>query len=335
MRTRSSLLFVAAVLPAFFAGAGCISLVSSAPSKPDRKRLDAMVEKNLASDPSAVLASVPAGTFIIPLRQKVLGKFFLNARLNGRQTELLMDWGGGTALGLTPRTTLAVHARLSDKVENSSWIDASEQDRLGIVDKMELGKGCVLNSVPLGMSNANMDVVALGFIPVFRGQGLVGMPLLASFRKFAVDFRRSELILGTLPEELLRAGKRHEIPIAYRDSHIRVPMEIQGKAYEMLLDIGGFNGGISLDGNAASEFIKGHAHTDAGAATGSGRNAVGIFLSNDCPFKAGNYGGKTTLILMPDAKTGGDGTIGNAFFGKTLVGVDLEAGKLYFLPAEK
>ena len=29
------------------------------------------------------------------------------------------------------------------------------------------------------------------------------------------------------------------------------------------------------------------------------------------------------------------GTIGNAFFGNTLVGVDLDAGKLYFLPVEK
>ena len=184
------------------------------------------------------------------------------------------------------------------------------------------------------MAQTNIDVVALGFIPLFRGQGMVGIPLLASFRKFAVDFRRSELVVGGLGDELLHARRCMTIPIIYRQSHLFMPVRIDGKTYELTVDIGGFNGTMTLDGEAAKEFANSHPHQQAGEATGSGQNAVRIYVSENCPFQAGDYGGKAPVVLMPDTPNSGPGTVGNAFFGKTVVGVDLDAGKLYFLPTE-
>ncbi len=334
MCARWSLFPLAAVLASTFLGAGCISLTTPRPTKQEQARLDALVQQNLSPSPDRPIESVPQGRFTLPLQERVFGKFFVNCRLNGRSTDLMMDWGAGTTLGLTPRTTLDVKARLSDKWESSSWIDTRERNRLGVVDKMELGGNCLLHSVPFGMAQTNIDVVALGFIPLFRGQGMVGIPLLASFRKFAVDFRRSELVVGGLGDELLHARRCMTIPIIYRQSHLFMPVRIDGKTYELTVDIGGFNGTMTLDGEAAKEFANSHPHQQAGEATGSGQNAVRIYVSENCPFQAGDYGGKAPVVLMPDTPNSGPGTVGNAFFGKTVVGVDLDAGKLYFLPTE-
>ena len=115
------------MLASTFLGAGCISLTTPRPTKQEQARLDALVQQNLSPSPDRPIESVPQGRFTLPLQERVFGKFFVNCRLNGRSTDLMMDWGAGTTLGLTPRTTLDVKARLSDKWESSSWIDSASE----------------------------------------------------------------------------------------------------------------------------------------------------------------------------------------------------------------
>ncbi|MFH1231590.1 MAG: PDZ domain-containing protein [Planctomycetota bacterium] len=303
------------------------------PSLADQKLLEKLVKPNLTVNPHLMPSNLPHKIIEMPL-QKLIGKYFFTAQLNGIETNVMVDYGGGTTLGLTPDMVLKTKATLSDKTILSSSIVITSLSRTGLMNTMTIDN-TTLCDIPFVMGPTNIQFVESG-ITLFRGEAMVGLPFLAGFKQFVIDRVHNKLVLGKIPEELLKQEHSIRLPIDYRNEALHIQCYINETVYDFIVDIGGNATDIvTLYGNTAKTFMKTHPYEETGQATGFGERMVKTYQSKVSIIKTGTYEIRNISIgLVPDSPIEG-GTIGNPFFGETIIGVDLDQKTLYFLDQPK
>ena len=118
------------------------------------------------------------------------------------------------------------------------------------------------------MSNKNLTVT-LGFMTVYRGKGMLGLTLLAGYRRFAVDLEHNRLYFGTIPSELLANPDVVTLPVRLGEG-MWIDVLVDDVPVELKIDIGGYTGSFMLVGRAAELFMQTHPSQFAGHATGFG-----------------------------------------------------------------
>jgi predicted aspartyl protease len=304
------------------------------PSQADQKLLDELVQPNLNVNPQLMPTNLPRETIEIPL-QKQFGKYFFTVQLNGVKTNVMVDYGAGLTLGLTPDTVLRIKAALSDQVQISTSIAGTSTGRSGLLNTVTIGS-TTLHDIPFGMGAANIQFIERGMV-FFRAEAMMGLPFLVGFKRFTVDLGHNKLVLGKIPDEILKQDKQVRLPVDYRNGALYIKGYLDGAAYDFIVDIGGNNTNtVTLRGNAARTFMKTHSYEEAGQVTGLGDAMVKTYRSTEASIiKAGAYEVRDINVdLVPDSAIETQ-IIGTPFFGETAVGVDLDKKMLYFLEPPK
>jgi hypothetical protein len=311
------------------------------PSASDLRELDAQTVAGLDVDTGRIPADPPSAPFAAALEHEH-DRFFVPTRLNGRKADLMLDWGSWVAVGLMPYMVRTADARLSDRVMATSTLDGEGEMRTGIIDEMVIADTS-FRDVPFAMSNQDLQVT-LGGMTVYRGKGMLGLTILAGYRRFAVDMANSRLHFGKIPPELLADPDLVTLPV-HVDDGLWIDVVVDGEPLELKIDIGGYSGAVLLDGRAAESFMQAHPSQFSGHATGFGEAVRRQHRGRADIVRAGAYELRDVAVsLLP----GGDGpagegparaaarlrggVVGHGFFGRTVVGVDWDRRELYFAP---
>jgi hypothetical protein len=274
------------------------------------------------------IEDVPTTPIVIELKQR-FGKHFFPVRLNGVNATAMLDWGGGCFVGMTPSIALRARPRLCEDKTGSTSYEGSEQVRPGVIDELVVG-GERIHNVPVLVTESDVDVV-IGGLPVLRGQCLIGMPFLAAFRRFAIDLPEGKLYLGCLPEPDADE-ETLAVPCRYEEAALHVPVKLEEKSLDLLVDIGGSSNVITLHGDVAREFMDTHEYTKGGETTGFGRGTTTWYLAHAESAQLGDQKlARVPVVLIPDTPIPGAGTIGSGLFGPSSVSVDLDSGHLFFV----
>jgi hypothetical protein len=173
---------------------------------------------------------------------------------------------------------------------------------------------------------------------------MLGLPILAGYRRFAVDMADDRLHFGAIPSELLADPDVVTLPVRV-DEGLWVDVSVDGVPLELKIDIGGYSGSVLLDGRAADSFMRAHPSQFAGHSTGFGDAIRERHRGRADVVRAGEYELHHVVVsLLPggdghagDGSEGGvprvcGGVVGHGFFGPTVVGVDWDKQELYFVP---
>jgi hypothetical protein len=303
----------------FACSAGCsVKYNYPEPSASDLRELEALTVAGLEADTGLIAADPPSAPFVAPLEHEH-ERYFVTATLNGRRADLMLDWGSWITVGLLPSTVRTA-------------------------DEMAIA-GMVFRDVPFAMSNRDLTVT-FGALTVYRGKGMLGLTILAGYRRFAVDMADNRLHFGSIPSELLASPNVVTLPVRV-DEGLWIGVTVDGMPLELKVDIGGYGGSVLLDGQAAERFMRGHPSQFSGHATGFGEAVRERHRGRADVVRAGDYELRNVGVsLLPgdDGQTGGTtgdatarirgGVIGHGFFGPTVVGVDWDRRELYFVPVK-
>jgi hypothetical protein len=328
----------------FACSAGCsVKYNYPEPSASDLRELEALTVAGLEADTGLIAADPPSAPFVAPLEHEH-ERYFVTATLNGRRADLMLDWGSWITVGLLPSTVRTARATLSDSVMTTSTFDGESEMRTGVLDEMAIA-GMVFRDVPFAMSNRDLTVT-FGALTVYRGKGMLGLTILAGYRRFAVDMADNRLHFGSIPSELLASPNVVTLPVRV-DEGLWIGVTVDGMPLELKVDIGGYGGSVLLDGQAAERFMRGHPSQFSGHATGFGEAVRERHRGRADVVRAGDYELRNVGVsLLPgdDGQTGGTtgdatarirgGVIGHGFFGPTVVGVDWDRRELYFVPVK-
>ncbi|MHC4613176.1 MAG: hypothetical protein ACYTAU_06355 [Planctomycetota bacterium] len=325
-------------------GAGCsLEYHYPEPSASDLRALDALTVADLDVDTGLISADPPSASFVAPLKHEH-ERYFVPTRLNGRKADLMLDWGSWVTVGLLPYVVRTTKAKLSDSVMATSTLDGEGEMRTGVLDEMVIA-GTVFRDVPFAMSNHDLKVT-LGGMTVYRGKGMLGLTILAGYRRFAVDMAGDRLHFGMIPSALLTNPDVVTLPVRV-DEGLWIDVSVDGVPLELKIDIGGYSGSVLLDGRAAESFMRAHRSQFSGHSTGFVDAVRERHRGRANVVCAGDYELRNVLVsLLP----GGDGhagdgpegagprvrggVVGHGFFGPTVVGVDWDRRELYFVPVQ-
>lgn len=319
-----------------YSGFEILQLRTVAPSESQKNQLSELEEERLNVNIEVIPSAVPKEKVVIPLIRK-FGKYFLDVSLNGKRVKAMMDWGSGTVLALPPSTVLDIKAKLSKKKLAFSAVDGKAQVVVGTLDRVEIHaeKTVTIREVPFIMGPHDIDFSLFGFIPIFRGKALIGMPFLAAFEIFAIDMSQDQLFLSWLPD-VLKEKDTVIVPCKYRDGTLYITVNIEGKEHDLVVDIGGSQFSIVLCGETAQCFSKTHSTKKTGSGTSFGKSRIDYFTATAESVTVGDHKiEKCPVTLVPSTSHSSSGLVGNDFFGRTCVGVDLKKKELYFISTRK
>lgn len=317
---------------------GCVSLISLETTKispQTEKQLESLVQPSRGDGPdvSKLSISTEDAKTVVKLTSPISGKYFFAAKINGVATDIFLDWGSEATMGLTPSHTIKTKARLSDKNLGVHTLDSEERCRLGTLDTMEFSDGLTIKDVPFFLSNTDIKLVLVGWFPLFRGEAMAGMPFLAAFKKFAVDFDKKLLYLGALPAELSTNPEVRTLPFEYKNASITIRVDLEGSPYEAVADVIGFTSYVALYGESAKKFMASHQSRLTGYTTGFGSKQVSNFEATVEKISTNNYTLQNVPVtLTPDTKINVTALVGTAFFGGKIVGVDFDRKTISFIP---
>ncbi|MCP3904880.1 MAG: hypothetical protein GY715_14740 [Planctomycetes bacterium] len=328
---------------AILCGAGCsLEYHYPAPSASDLREFDALTVPGLAVDTGAMAPAPPSAPFVASLDHDH-DRYFVAATVNGHAADLMLDWGSWVTVGLMPYMARTAKTKLSDTTMATSTFDGEGTMRTGVIDELEIA-GTTFRDVPFALSNQDLEVT-LGSVTVYRGKGMLGLTILAGYRRFAVDLANDRLHFGTIPAELLDDPRAVRLPVRLHEG-LWIVADVDGVPLELKVDIGGYTGRVLLEGDAADGFMVAHPSQFAGHSTGFGdatrerrRGRAGVV-------RAGAYELRDVAVsLLPSGvdDTGGGsvdagvrpgGVVGDAFFGPTVIGVDWDRRELLFVPVQ-
>jgi hypothetical protein len=330
-------------------GAGCsLEYHYPEPSVSDLRELKALTVADLEVETGRIPAEPPSAPFAVPLKHEH-ERYFVPARVNGRRADLMLDWGSWVTVGLLPYMVRTAKARLSPSVMATSTLDGAGEMRTGILNEMVIA-GTTFRDVPFAMSNLDLKVT-LGGMTVYRGKGMLGLTILAGYHRFAVDMAGDRLYFGTIPPEVLTHPDVVTLPV-YVDEGLWIDVSVDGVPLQLKIDIGGYTGGVLLDGRAGESFMRAHPTQFSGHSTGFGERVRERHRGRADIVRAGDYELRNVLVsLLPagegpagegPAGEGPDGAVarirggvvGHGFFGRTVVGVDWDRRELYFVPVK-
>lgn len=308
------------------------------PSAAAWAKMEALARPGLEVDTGAVPPHPPSEPFVTALKHEH-GKYFVPARVNGTPCNLMLDFGSWVTLGLMPYMVRTSKAALTGSTMETRTLDGDGEMRTGQADTLQIGD-VTLGDIPFAMSNRDLTV-KVGLLTVYRGHGMLGLPILAGYGRFAIDMEENRLHLGALPERLVSGTDIVTLPLRF-DEGMWIDATINGAPAELKIDIGGYSGSVLLIGSAAAAFMELHPSKHVGYSTGFGDAAIATYAARAKVVRAGDYELHDVVVTrLPDAGAegadaeapGSDGVVGSAFFGKTIIGVDWDAAKLHFLAA--
>lgn len=312
------------------------------PRGKDLRELERLTRADLSVDTAGTPRGADGKTLVVPFRDRH-GEYFVDVEINGEPADLILDWGSWTTLGLMPHTVIGSEAALSDAVIETRTLDGEGEMRTGLVRDLRIG-GLEVHDVPFTMSNRDLTVKLNGVIPVYRGKGMLGLPFLAAFDRFAIDLANRKLHLGELPSRWSedRPGDR-VITVPFRfDEGIHVDGSVDGVPVDLRVDVGGFSGPIMLLDEAADAFMRGQDARFVGHSTGFGDRARERYAARVDRVRIGAHERRdVTVLLLPSvpesegAPTAEErefrGLVGNRFFGETTIAVEWTKRRLSFV----
>jgi hypothetical protein len=313
------------------------------PSESEARELEALTVLGLEADTGTIPTALPPGPFEAPLKYEH-DRYFVPSRLNGKKADLMLDWGSWVTVGLLPRAVRSVQARLSDSMMATRTLDGEGEMRTGVLDELEIA-GRTFRDVAFAMSNRDLKVT-FGGMTVYRGIGMFGLVIPAGYTRFAVDLANRRMYFGSIPAPLLESDEAVTLPVRI-DEGLWVNASLDGMPIRLKIDIGGYSGGVLLEGQAAEAYMRARPSRFAGHSTGFGDSARASYRVQGAVVALGNHvRDDVSVKLLPseggdrDPSGGRDresveetnGLLGHGFFGRTVVGVDLDRRILIFLP---
>jgi len=321
----------ALILPYAVPGWGEIRLAHTPPSPRAARQLEALRTAQLRPEQATPTVPDLAQPMRIPLKKR-FGHYFLEARLNGRSATLMLDCGAPAPLTLTPQAVIRSQSRLA--ADGAALVVPGEPARaLGLTDELTLHGQVKCDNLSFAMLPETPTVTAMGWLPLCRPDGVIGIGLLGQFRKFGLDLTGNALWLGGFPKEISWFSNMMTLQCRERDGALYLDVAIEQTVLEMRIDIGGTDDFLVLFGAHAKTFMDRHRNSllPARCFVSGGRELKGFTGQASHVRTGGLQLSHIPVFLAPDAvPPGTHGLVGNRLFGiglyeQAFIGFDMEA----------
>jgi hypothetical protein len=305
------------------------------PTKAVRKKVKALTILPVSDTTHRLHLENLKDTFVIPLTK--LDEYFLCfIKVNGVKLRTLIDFGDDGDFEIFPYAVARSNANLIKNVGFTTIDDTAAKKYVtsyGIVNKMQIEHGPVMDSVPFYMPNIDYTTKLFGVIPVYHDRAAMGMGFVSKFRAFTLDMGNKKLFLNEVPLKVINDPKTMQMPCKISDGVVYLDGAVDSIKTKFFLDLSGtpFDA-ITLYGETAKRIMKTHKCKEVGLEdtymkTGDKQK---LYSTTIAELKLGNLVRKNLEVgLRPDISMDECG-IGDNFFGVSAIGIDQNKGILYY-----